>query len=129
MLGMDYYQDESIRWMMIKTEGKRTSAAMPGIFLYCPNLLDVVGAVTPVASEVISLLLVRILQECLIKLSYFLYSSFLCCILSQKDHRISGDEILRVTLNCQTTFCQTTTQLLSTRQKKYGLLAGRLKFC
>ena len=36
---------------------------MPGTFLYCPNPPDVVGAVTPVASEVISLLLVRILQH------------------------------------------------------------------
>ena len=36
---------------------------MPGIFLYRPNPPDVVGAVTPVASEVISLLLVRILQQ------------------------------------------------------------------
>ena len=35
---------------------------MPGIFFYRPNSPDVVGVVTPVASEVISLLLVRILQ-------------------------------------------------------------------
>ena len=35
---------------------------MPGTFLYSLNPLDVVAAVTPVASEVISLLLVRILQ-------------------------------------------------------------------
>ena len=47
---------------MIKDRGKRTSAAMPGIFLYWPNPPDIVGAVTPGASEVISLLLVRILQ-------------------------------------------------------------------
>ena len=36
---------------------------MPGIFIYSPNPPDVVGAVTPVASEVISLLLVRILHH------------------------------------------------------------------
>ena len=35
---------------------------MPGIFLWWSSPLDVVGAVTPLASEVISLLLVRILH-------------------------------------------------------------------
>ena len=49
--------------MMIKDRGKMKSAAMPGIFLYWPNPPDVVGAVTPVVSEVISLLLVRILHS------------------------------------------------------------------
>ena len=59
---MDYYQDESIDGWWLKTERERTSAAMPGTFLYWPNPPDVVGAITPVASEVISLLLVRILH-------------------------------------------------------------------
>ena len=36
---------------------------MPGTFLYWPNPPDVLGAVIPVASEVISLLLVRILHH------------------------------------------------------------------
>ena len=59
---MDYYQDESIRWLMIKDRGRTNICWYPGTFLYWPNPPDVVGAVTPVASEVISLLLVRILN-------------------------------------------------------------------
>ena len=43
---------------MIKDRGK--TAAVPGIPLFA-KFLDVVGAVTPVAPEVISLLLVKIL--------------------------------------------------------------------
>ena len=62
MLGMDYYQDESIRWMMIKDRGKTNICCYAWYVPLLTKSQDVVGAVTPVASEIISLLLVRILQ-------------------------------------------------------------------
>ena len=47
---------------MIKDRGKTNICCYAWYILYWPNPPDVVGAVTPVASEVISLLLVRTLQ-------------------------------------------------------------------
>ena len=47
---------------------------MPGTFLYWPNPQDVVGSVTPVASEVISLLLVRILHLLILNPKYWVSS-------------------------------------------------------
>ena len=53
---------------------------MPGIFLYWTNPPDVVGAVTPVASEVISLFLVRILH--------------MACLLSEEMDTVTGVQTL-----------------------------------
>ena len=81
---MDYYQDESIGWMVIKDRARMNICCYPGTFLYWPNPPDVVGAITPVASEVISLLLVRILQ------CSFLFFLFFIFFLNNDNNNDSG---------------------------------------
>ena len=71
---MDYYQDESIRWMMIKDRGKTNICCYAW---YIPLLTKSPGcgrAVTPVASEGFSILLVSILH--LQYIYIYIYSGF-----------------------------------------------------